>query len=365
MAPRRRRRRPWYRTRAYRLTRTALLTVVLVTTGVRCTADDGPPLPDGPGGPDAVAAAGSGAGPDAKVAGGPGAAVGSTPSARRPPRSTPPRTLPPRPLSRSRPTSLRIPSLGINAPVMGLGLIKGRELATPPVDKPKLVGWYEGGPTPGEAGTAIAVGHRDTRTGPAVFAALAEVKPGKLIEARRADGRTAVYAVDRVKVFDKAGFPDKEVYGQSRRPELRVITCGGLFTRRTGYTSNVVVFAHLVGTREPRPGPTRSAGLRSPWPPGSGSSSSGLQSPGSSTPGLQSTGSASPGFQSPGPASPGLRSPRPASPGSSNAGLPGPGSRAPDPSNNGPQSSVPRGPDPRNREPEVPVWQPSTSVAVR
>ncbi|EFH28498.1 MULTISPECIES: class F sortase [Streptomyces] len=239
MAPRRRRRRPWYRTRAYRLTRTALLTVVLVTVGVRCTGDDKSTAPDGPDGPDTVAAAG----PDAEAAG------EQAPAAR----PTPTRTPPPRPLPRSRPTTFRIPSLGIDAPVMGLGLTKGRELSTPPVDKPKLVGWYRGGPTPGESGTAIAVGHRDTMTGPAVFAALAQVKPGKVIEAGRADGRTAVYTVDRVKVFDKAGFPDKEVYGPVRRPELRVITCGGLFTRRTGYTSNVVVFAHLTRTREPRP----------------------------------------------------------------------------------------------------------------
>ncbi|KQW02016.1 class F sortase [Streptomyces sp. Root369] len=286
MAPRRRRRRPWYRTRAYRLTRTALLTVVLVTVGVRCTGDHNSTAPYGPDGQDTVAAAGPDAevavgpdaevtrGPDAEMAGGPDAEVtrgpdpevtrrqdpevtrGPAPSAR----PTPTRTPPLRPLPRSRPTSFRIPSLGIDAPITGLGLIKGRELATPPVDKPKLVGWYQGGPTPGEAGTAIAVGHRDTRSGPAVFAALAQVKPGKVIEARRADGRTAVYTVDRVKVFDKEGFPDKEVYGPARRPELRVITCGGLFKWRTGYTSNVVVFAHLTGTREPRP--TKSATAR-------------------------------------------------------------------------------------------------------
>ncbi|MEU0429630.1 class F sortase [Streptomyces canus] len=279
MAPRRRRRRPWYRTRAYRLTRTALLTVVLVTVGVRCTGDHNSTAPYGPDGQDTVAAAGPDAevtggrdaevtggrdaevtggrdaevtgGPDAEVTRGPDAEVtrGPAPSAR----PTPTRTLPLRPLPRSRPTSFRIPSLGIDAPITGLGLIKGRELATPPVDKPKLVGWYQGGPTPGESGTAIAVGHRDTRSGPAVFAALAQVKPGKVIEARRADGRTAVYTVDRVKVFDKEGFPDKEVYGPARRPELRVITCGGLFKWRTGYTSNVVVFAHLTQTREPRP----------------------------------------------------------------------------------------------------------------
>ncbi|MEV7732802.1 class F sortase [Streptomyces sp. NPDC088921] len=189
-------------------------------------------------------------GPDVEGSRGPAA-----PSARL----TPTRTPSLRPLSRSRPTSFRIPSLGIDAPVTGLGLIKERELATPPVDKPKLVGWYQGGPTPGESGTAIAVGHRDTRSGPAVFAALAQVKPGKVIEAGRADGRTAVYTVDRVKVFDKEGFPDKEVYGPARRPELRVITCGGLFKWRTGYTSNVVVFAHLTRTREPRPAKSATA----------------------------------------------------------------------------------------------------------
>src|SRR4051812_27659462 len=77
MAPRRRRRRPWYRTRAYRLTRTALLTVVLVTVGVRCTGDDRSTAPYGPDGPYSVAAAGrdaeGAAGADADVAGGPGA----------------------------------------------------------------------------------------------------------------------------------------------------------------------------------------------------------------------------------------------------------------------------------------------------
>ncbi|WP_225811056.1 class F sortase [Streptomyces spinosus] len=223
MAPRRHRRRPWYRTRAYRLARTALLVTVLVTVGSRC----------GPGG------AAAGPGPHAVAAG--------TDSAHADPAAPPPP--PPRPLPRSRPTSFRVPSLGIDAPVTPLRLERNRELETPPVDRPRLVGWYQGGPTPGEAGTAVAVGHRDTRTGPAVFAGLAQVKPGRTVEVRRADGRVAVYSVDRVKVYDKAGFPDEEVYGPTGRPELRVLTCGGLFSRRIGYTSNVVVFAHLTATR--------------------------------------------------------------------------------------------------------------------
>ncbi|MFF7973004.1 class F sortase [Streptomyces sp. NPDC007905] len=239
MAPRRRRRRPWHRTRAYRLARTALLAAVLVTVGVRCDGHHRPATPLQAGGP--------AAGPDSARSDRRGA--GREESDPAGPTPTPSPTPPPRPLPRSRPTSFRIPSLGINAPITGLRLDRDRQLETPPLDKPKLVGWFEGGPTPGETGTALAVGHRDTRTGPAVFSALALLRPGKLIEAGRADGRTAVYTVDSVKVFDKAGFPDKEVYGPARRPELRVLTCGGLFSRRTGYTSNVVVFAHLTATR--------------------------------------------------------------------------------------------------------------------
>ncbi|MFF1281223.1 class F sortase [Streptomyces sp. NPDC058299] len=238
MVPRRRRRRPWHRTRAYRLARTALLVAVLVSVGSRCGRDGGPALPGRPGGPDAVAAPGAGS---ARADGrGPGPDDPEPAAAAGPP---------PRPLPRSRPTSFRVPSLGIDAPVTPLRLDANRQLQTPPVDRPKLVGWYQGGPTPGESGTAVAVGHRDTRTGPAVFAGLALVRPGKPVEVRRADGRTAVYTVDRVQVFDKAGFPDKEVYGPSGRPELRILTCGGLFSRRTGYTSNVVVFAHLTATK--------------------------------------------------------------------------------------------------------------------
>ncbi|MFF4253314.1 class F sortase [Streptomyces sp. NPDC001663] len=243
MVPRRRRRRPWYRTRAYRLTRTALLVAVLVTV-VRCGGHHGPDFPVRVRGP--VLAETPAESPAAPAAGAvDGRPRASEPTARARPRPTPA----PRPLPRSPATNLRVPSLGVDAPVVGLKVGADRQLGTPPVDKANLVGWYQDGPSPGETGTAVAVGHRDTRTGAAVFAALAQIPRGSRIEARRADGRTAVYTVDRVRVFDKARFPDKEVYGPSKRPELRMITCGGLFNRRTGYTSNIVVFAHLTATR--------------------------------------------------------------------------------------------------------------------
>ncbi|WP_306936091.1 class F sortase [Streptomyces phaeochromogenes] len=250
MAPRRRAPRPWHRTRAYRLTRTAVLAFSLVMGGIWWAEDDGrPPEPAAapaarPG--DATASPGSPA---------PGPSAAATPEPRRGHVRVPPpvrRPGPvPRPLPRSRATVLRIPYLGLEAPVVGLRLDGKRQLTTPPVDKPELVGWYEGGPSPGEAGTAVVVGHLDTATGPAVFVGLSGLTLGRLVEARRADGRTAVYTVDAVRTYDKEQFPSQEVYGARKRPELRLITCGGAYDRRTGYRSNVVVFAHLTGTREP------------------------------------------------------------------------------------------------------------------
>ncbi|MFD4776996.1 class F sortase, partial [Streptomyces sp. NPDC058427] len=43
--------------------------------------------------------------------------------------------------------------------------------------------------------------------------------------------------------------PGARVYGDTGKAELRVITCGGGFTKANGYDGNVVVFARLVATR--------------------------------------------------------------------------------------------------------------------
>ncbi|MER5963149.1 class F sortase [Streptomyces sp. NPDC002057] len=153
---------------------------------------------------------------------------------------------PPTPLARSRPTLVAVPAITIEAPVMELGLDGQGRLATPPIDDPTLVGWYAKGVTPGERGTAVVVGHRDTRTGPAIFVSLDSLSPGNTVRVARADGKVAVFTVDRVVTYAKAEFPDKEVYGSTGRPELRLLTCGGAFDSSTGYDANIVVFAHLT-----------------------------------------------------------------------------------------------------------------------
>jgi hypothetical protein len=152
--------------------------------------------------------------------------------------------LPPSP-----PDRIRIPAIHVNAPLMGLGLTKTGSLDVPPADRKNLAGWYEAGTTPGEKGTAIVAGHVDNADGPAVFYKLGALRKGSTVEVDRRDGRVAVFTVDAVEVYPAKDFPDEKVYGPAGRPELRVITCGGGYSRSTGYRGNVVVFAHLTGSR--------------------------------------------------------------------------------------------------------------------
>lgn len=154
------------------------------------------------------------------------------------------------PLKPSRPLKVAIPAIFIEAAVTGLGLdMKGR-LEAPPLSRPKLTGWYEKGPSPGEDGTALIVGHRDTKTGPAIFLNLDALRRGDKVNVARADRRTAVFTVDAVKTYTKDKFPDDKVYGDTGRPELRLLTCGGRFDEKAGYSANVVVFAHLTSLKK-------------------------------------------------------------------------------------------------------------------
>ncbi|WP_346139815.1 class F sortase [Streptomyces virens] len=152
--------------------------------------------------------------------------------------------LPPSP-----PARVRIPAIGVDAPLTGLGLTGTGSLEVPPADRKNLAGWYEAGTTPGETGTAIVAGHVDNADGPAVFYSLGALRKGSTVEVDRRDGGVAVFTVHAVEVYDADDFPDARVYGAADRPELRVITCGGGWSRTTGYQGNVVVYAHLTGAR--------------------------------------------------------------------------------------------------------------------
>jgi sortase (surface protein transpeptidase) len=143
-----------------------------------------------------------------------------------------------------RPVSIAIPALGVDARVVPVGLRDDGAMEVPGVD---LAGWYEPGPRPGEAGPAVLVGHVDSRSGPAVFFRLSELRRGDRIVVGEQGGGGRAFVVDRVERRPKEALPTERIWNRTREPVLRLITCGGSFDRSTGhYRDNIIVFARAT-----------------------------------------------------------------------------------------------------------------------
>ncbi|AUG76157.1 class F sortase [Kitasatospora sp. MMS16-BH015] len=150
------------------------------------------------------------------------------------------------PVPASPPVHLTIARIGVDAPVTSTGLNPDGTVEVPPLDHPEQVSWYREGPTPGQIGPAVLLGHLDTHKGPAVFSRLRELRPGDRIDIRRQDGSTVGYRVRELKQYPKAEFPTDLVYGNTDTPQLRLITCGGTLGGNGHYTDNIIALADLV-----------------------------------------------------------------------------------------------------------------------
>ncbi|MCX5012129.1 class F sortase [Streptomyces sp. NBC_00555] len=185
-----------------------------------------------------------------------GTAATATPPADAAPPAAPPAVTPTAapaapasatPLPASAPVRVRIPAAGVDAsPLLTLGLAADGTVEVPSVADGDKIGWYGKGVTPGETGPAVLIGHFDTVRGPAVLKDVSRVRTGDEITVSRADGSTAVFRVRELEQVDKKRFPTGKVYGDTARPELRVITCGGRIT--DGHRpDNIILYADLVG----------------------------------------------------------------------------------------------------------------------
>ncbi|MEO6702362.1 MAG: class F sortase [Jatrophihabitantaceae bacterium] len=144
------------------------------------------------------------------------------------------------------PVRIQVPSLGIDAPVIGVSIQPDGGLAVP--NSPQVLGWWRSGAAPGTGrGTVVIDGHVDTaRDGPGALYQLADLRPGQLIWLRTSDGRIG-YTVRAIRSYQKAKLP-ANVFDPLGNPRLVLITCGGSFNRSTRqYSNNIVAYATPVG----------------------------------------------------------------------------------------------------------------------
>jgi len=141
------------------------------------------------------------------------------------------------------PIEVRIPVLGVAAPVEPVGLGAGGEVGIP--DSPTTVGWFRGAALPGDAGTAVLASHVDSRhEGLGVFAGLIRIAPGDTVELVAADGTSAAWTVVARQQVPKDELPSGRLFALGGDPVLALVTCGGRFDAATrSYADNVIVWA--------------------------------------------------------------------------------------------------------------------------
>jgi sortase (surface protein transpeptidase) len=149
------------------------------------------------------------------------------------------------PVPRPTPLHLLIPAIGVDTPLVQLGLNPDGSLQVP--TDFSVAGWFALGPSPGERGAAVIAGHVDSKQGPAVFFRLGELHPGAMVHVVLEGRAEMLFRVYAVREYAKVAFPTRVVYSATQGPELRLVTCGGPFDSQTGhYLDNIVVFARYA-----------------------------------------------------------------------------------------------------------------------
>jgi len=162
------------------------------------------------------------------------------------------------------PLELQIPSLKVNAPVLGVGLTVENEMDAPkgsigdPVWHSAF--WYRGSGIPGESGTTTIAGHVNDPLGrPEIFADLQDLNPGDPIIVRHTMSNIDIrFVVEQVKVYSIQESSDPAVFakifgagpvaGTGPQPaadglsHLTLITCAGNIVNGQ-FDHHTVVFA--------------------------------------------------------------------------------------------------------------------------
>jgi sortase (surface protein transpeptidase) len=142
----------------------------------------------------------------------------------------------------SPPVRIRLPSLGVDAPVVASGVDERGEMQVP--NDIREAGWYRFGPQPGSAaGSSVVAGHVDDRIqGRGAFYNLDGLVLGDPVIVTTTAGADLDYRVTDVRQIAKATLPVDDIFALDGPPRLALVTCGGSFDRAIrSYRDNTVV----------------------------------------------------------------------------------------------------------------------------
>ncbi len=139
------------------------------------------------------------------------------------------------------PVRISVPRLGIDGPVIPVGIATDRQLDVPAA---LTAGWYRHSALPGGTGAAVIAAHVDYSGKPGLFFDLRLTDVGDEIVLEAPDGTRRIYRVTSVQLYDKTELPSTELFRSDGEHGLHLVTCGGTFDPVTrSYRGNQVVTA--------------------------------------------------------------------------------------------------------------------------
>ena len=138
-------------------------------------------------------------------------------------------------------TRLVVPKIGINAPIVVLGILPDGTMDSP--KGPTEVAWYTFSSKPGQVGNVVLAGHLDyINYGAAVFYRLRDLRPGDELRVVLSDGTEVKYSVQTVAEYEEETAPIADIVGRTPNEAITLITCAGSFDRSSlHYNKRLVV----------------------------------------------------------------------------------------------------------------------------
>jgi LPXTG-site transpeptidase (sortase) family protein len=142
------------------------------------------------------------------------------------------------------PNRLQIPSIGLDVPVVEVGVLENGQMGVP--KNYHQAGVFVPWTKPGEIGSSVIAGHLDHKTGPAVFFNLKRLTPSDSVVVLDAKGNKREFVVSSIERFKTEEAPLERIFQSDDGAHLNLVTCTGKFNRKTRqHPKRLVVFTTL------------------------------------------------------------------------------------------------------------------------